>query len=384
MSTVLQRPADEIGIVFGATLARGPHDHLRCEVAQHVTWAPETFLRASLMMSTAQSGGAAEVSVVVPTKDRPALLAATLHSVCRQQDVSIEVVVVDDGSNNAEAVESVVAELKNPRVRLLRHPFPEGVSAARNRGLAATISEFVAFCDDDDLWAPNKIARQLMALDESGCSWVYTGAVDINHLNAVTKGSPPPTPDTVVADLPRFNVIPGGCSGVLAARKVLARVGAFDVELGPCADWDLWLKLLRVGPPAYVPEALVGYRLHPANMSLNEERLVADFTVLRARYGTVNEATFHRYLFWWSLRSQRRTAAFRHWLAATRASDRTFPVRLLGSDLTYLLRNSAKALLSRTKYGRWAVRPQSAAAPRHEPDPYIAAARQWIARCELP
>ena len=77
-------------------------------------------------------------------------------------------------------------------------------------------------------------------------------------------------------------------------------------------------------------------------MSLDEERLVADFTVLRARYGTVNEATFRRYLFWWSLRSQRRRAAFRHWLAATRAPDRTFPVRVLGSDLTYLLRNSAK------------------------------------------
>jgi hypothetical protein len=128
---------------------------------------------------------------------------------------------------------------------------------------------------------------------------------------------------------------------------------------------------------------LVGYRLHPANMSLDEERLVADFTVLRARYGTVNEATFRRYLFWWSLRSQRHRAAFRHWLAATRAPDRTFPVRVLGSDLTYLLRNSAKALLARTKYGRWAVRPQSAAAPQREPDPYIAAARQWIAGCEL-
>ena len=73
--------------------------------------------------------------------------------------------------------------------------------------------EWVAFCDDDDLWAPDKIIRQLKALDQSKCTWAYTGAVDINKLNVVTKGSPPPTPDTVVADLPKFNVIPGGCSG---------------------------------------------------------------------------------------------------------------------------------------------------------------------------
>jgi glycosyltransferase involved in cell wall biosynthesis len=335
------------------------------------------------MLSTAQVGGAPDVSVVVPTKDRPTLLSATLRSVCRQQGVSIEVVVVDDGSDNVESVESVVAELNDSRVRIVRHAFPEGVSAARNRGLAATTGTWVAFCDDDDLWAPDKILRQLRALNLSGSSWVYTGAVDINRRSAVTKGSPPPTPDTVVADLPKFNVIPGGCSGVLAARKALVQVGAFDAELGPCADWDLWLKLLRFGPPACVPEALVGYRLHPANMSLNEERMVSDFSVLRARYGTMNEATFRRYLFWWSLRSQRRRAAFRHWFAAARARDRIFPVRLLGSDLMYLLRNSAKVLLSRTRYGRWSLGRPSADAPRDESDPYVVSARHWVAQCDI-
>lgn len=335
------------------------------------------------MLSAAQGDGSPQVSVVVPTKDRPGFLDATLRSISAQEGVPIEVVVVDDGSENAEAVEAVVAGLNDSRVRLLRHPSPQGVSAARNKGLTVTTGEWVAFCDDDDLWAPDKIVRQLRALDQSGRSWVYTGAVDIDRLNTVRKGSPPPTPDAVVADLPKFNVIPGGCSGVVVARTVLDQVGAFDVELGPCADWDLWLKLLRVGPPACIPEALVAYRLHPANMSLDEQRLVSDFAVLRARYGSVNEATFRRYLFWWSLRSQRRRAAFTHWLAAARARDRTFPIWLLGSDLRYLLRNSANALLSRTRYGRWAVHPQSAQAQQHEPDPYVVSARRWVAECEL-
>jgi glycosyltransferase involved in cell wall biosynthesis len=334
-------------------------------------------------MVTDEAGGSEPlVSVVVPTKDRPALLAATLRSICRQEAVVIEVVVVDDGSTDADAVESVVAKLEDARVRVVRQPFSEGVSAARNRGFAATSGDLVAFCDDDDLWAPDKLVRQLRALAGTDCCWVYTGAVDINRINVVTKGAPPPVPEVVVRDLPKFNVIPGGCSAVLADRNALAKVGAFDVELGPCADWDLWLKLLGLGPPACVPEGLVGYRLHPANMSLNEDRMVADFAVLRARYGTLNEATFHRYLFWWSLRSQRRRGALRHWFGAARARDRDFPVRLLASDLRYLLRKSAEALLLRTKYSRWAVRPPTVA-PDRQFDPYVASARHWVAQCEL-
>ncbi len=322
------------------------------------------------------------VSVVVPTKDRPALLAATLRSICAQEDASIEVVVVDDGSADPDAVPALVARLADDRIRVLRHPVPAGVGAARNRGLAATTGSRVAFCDDDDLWAPDKLVKQLAALDRTGRSWAYAGAVDIGRSGAVAKGGPPPLPDTVVATLPKANVIPGGCSGVLADRTLLTKVGGFDEGLGPCADWDLWLRLLAVGPPACAPEPLVGYRLHPANMSLNEARMVADFQVLKARYGTVNEATFRRYLFWWSLRSQRRRAALAHWLSAARASDREFGLPLLAADLGQLVRRSAAATLARTRYTRWVARRMTAAAPPPL-SPYAAAAARWVARYEI-
>jgi len=318
------------------------------------------------------------VSIVVPTKDRPQLLAVTLRSICAQEGVSLEVVVVDDGSTDPTAVASVVAGLADDRVRVLRRPASEGVSAARNAGLDATTGDRVAFCDDDDLWAPDKLARQLAALDRTGRTWAYAGSVDISKAGAVVKGGPPPLPDDVVAALPKANVIPGGCSGVLADRTLLTKVGGFDTGLGPCADWDLWLRLLAVGPPACAPEPLVGYRLHPANMSLDEQRMVADFRVLKARYGTVSEATFHRYLFWWSLRSQRRRAALAHWLSAAVARDRDFGPRLLATDLGQLLRRSAAATLGRSRYTRWAVgRMTPAGSPLN---PYAAAATSWVAR----
>ena len=101
--------------------------------------------------------GTPEVSVVVPTHNRSGLLAQTLHSVLWQRGVDLEVLVVDDGS--ADDTAEMVAGLADPRIRLLRHDHPQGVSAARNRGVAAASGRWLAFCDDDDLWAPDKLAR---------------------------------------------------------------------------------------------------------------------------------------------------------------------------------------------------------------------------------
>jgi O-antigen biosynthesis protein len=81
------------------------------------------------------------VSVVVPTKDRPELLAAALRGICAQEGVSIEVIVVDDGSTDPAAVASVVTGLADNRVSVLRRPASQGVSAARNLGLDATTGD---------------------------------------------------------------------------------------------------------------------------------------------------------------------------------------------------------------------------------------------------
>jgi glycosyltransferase involved in cell wall biosynthesis len=333
-------------------------------------------------MNDSRPGGVEPlVSVIVPTRDRPELLTTTLRSIVQQHSVPLEIVVVDDASSDSDAVPAVVEALDDGRIRILRQPVSAGVSTARNRGLAASTGTWIAFCDDDDLWAPDKIDRQVHAVCTSGRSWAYTGAVDINQANVVTKGSPPPSPDDVVRNLPRYNAVPGGCSSVLVARAALVQTGGFDVGLGPCADWDLWLRLLRLGPPACVPEPLVAYRLHPANMSLSQQRMVADFAVLRGRYGTVEEATFRRYLLWWSLRSRHRRAAFSHWVFALRAGDRSFSPRLLVEDFGSLVRESADELLSRGTRGRWITRRAATAAPSPTADPYLDAARRWVAQC---
>ncbi len=105
------------------------------------------------------------VSVVVPTHNRARLLRRTLRSILAQHMVDLEVVVIDDGSTDDTG--DVAAT--DPRVLVIRNRESAGVSAARNRGIAAARGEWIAFCDDDDLWSPDKLNRQLTAADACGC-----------------------------------------------------------------------------------------------------------------------------------------------------------------------------------------------------------------------
>src|SRR5829696_5642514 len=93
------------------------------------------------------------VSVVIPTRNRSQLLSRTLQSALNQEEVAVEVVVVDDGSDNRDAL---VPEIEDTRVRLVRHRQRRGPAAARNTGIEAARAPWVAFLDDDDLWAPHR------------------------------------------------------------------------------------------------------------------------------------------------------------------------------------------------------------------------------------
>ena len=262
--------------------------------------------------------GPPTVSVVVPTHDRRRLLGQTLASILRQREVDLEVLVVDDGSSDGTA--EAVAGLGDARVRLLRHPTPQGVAAARNRGIAEAAGAWLAFCDDDDLWAPDKLARQLQAAHQTGRGWVYTGEVRIDLRQQIVGGThPPPPPEQVASRLPHWNLVPGGCSGVIASKAALAVTGWFDTRLRNLADWDLWIRLGRTGLPAWVPGLLVGYRLHGGSASRETTSILAEADMLDRRDGVaVDRGDLEHYLGVLCLRSGRRRDALRHLAAAAR------------------------------------------------------------------
>jgi len=100
------------------------------------------------------------VSVVIPTRDRWELLPRAVRSVLAQEHAELHVVVVDDGSVSPAPRDGVFAD---PRVQVVRRKRSGGVAAARNAGLERARGGWVAFLDDDDIWAPAKLAAQLAA-----------------------------------------------------------------------------------------------------------------------------------------------------------------------------------------------------------------------------
>jgi glycosyltransferase involved in cell wall biosynthesis len=260
---------------------------------------------------------AAQVSVVVPTHNRRDLLAVTLRTVLWQRDVDMEVLVVDDGSTDGTA--RTVGALGDPRVRLVRHQTTRGLSAARNSGIRAATGEWLAFVDDDDLWAPDKLARQLTAAVDQGRWWAYAGSVTIDGNGRVLGGSPPPPPDVVMQTVRARNPIPAGASNVLIHKDAIARCGLFDPRCRAAEDWDLWIRVAELGPPALADRPLVAQRVHAHNMSGDASSILAGIAwIERQRNLRVDRGDVHRWLAESSLRQGNRGRTLVHWAAAAR------------------------------------------------------------------
>ena len=263
-----------------------------------------------------------KVSVVVPTRNRSALLSRTLRSVLRQQQVELEVIVINEASTDDTA--ALLATLGDARVRVIHHDRARGVSAARNRGAAEAHGEWLAFVDDDDLWAPDKLVRQIQAAQASGRDWAYAGSVNIGDRGQVVYGRPPLPPEEVVAALPRYNAIPGGGSNVVVRRTTWMEVGPFDTRLRNTEDWEMWIRLAKHGPPAWVCSPLVGYRVHNSNSSLDIAEIVRGTKLIEGVHRTTADwGRLHRWLAESCLRSgQRRDAVGQFARAAARGQLR--------------------------------------------------------------
>jgi glycosyltransferase involved in cell wall biosynthesis len=219
------------------------------------------------------------VSVIIPTRNRRELLLRAVHSVLRQHGVGLSVVVVDEASSDGSA--DAAERLPDPRVRVVRHTTRQGVSRARNTGLEHVDSPWVAFLDDDDLWAPAKLSAQLEALRRHPqAQWACTSAVLIDSEYRIVGMTFPPPSGADVADLMlRANAVPGGGSGVLVATELARQIGGFDAALANLADWDFYTRLSLRSPVATVPEPLVGYYVHADGMAHDMEQSALRFTV---------------------------------------------------------------------------------------------------------
>lgn len=224
-----------------------------------------------------------DVTVVIPTRNRWRFLQRSVASALRQEDVAVEVVVVDDGSS--DETPASLAKFADPRLLIVRLETSRGVSVARNTGLSRARAEWVAFLDDDDIWAPTKLRRQLDAAGAVGARWSYSGVVTVDEqLDPVLPTDPPVPPERVRDEVLSANVLTTG-SNIAAQRDAIEDLGGFDEGLAVLDDWDMCIRLAHAFPAAAVYEPLVAYVRHAATHHvMSGDLVVKDLRRLRRKH----------------------------------------------------------------------------------------------------
>lgn len=220
----------------------------------------------------------APVSVVIPSYNMVRLLPDAVESVLAQSLPPAEVVVADDGSTD-DTAERLRAF--GDRVRHIRQP-NGGLASARNFGVRAAVSEWVAFLDADDVWHPHKLETQMAVLATRGDLGVLgTDRFSWPAREFPEVGPPDATPVVPVSwgQLVVSNRIPGSASSVLVRRSVLDRLGGFDEELKSSEDRDFWIRAAEVTGVAYLAAPLAGIRNVPG--SLSKQTVVVRTNMLR-------------------------------------------------------------------------------------------------------
>jgi len=195
------------------------------------------------------------VSVVIPVFNAAPLVASALRSVFAQTFTDFEVIVVDDGSEDHEALTAAIAEFSG-RVRCIRQA-NGGPAMARNTGIAASTGELVAFLDADDEWLPEKLARQVAYFDrypETGL--LHTAVVHGTRHGGASEGPP----RSAFCPLYHTDFFINTLT-VMMPRRVLEQVGGFDERREiHVEDWDLWLRTAARHPIGYISTPLAHHR----------------------------------------------------------------------------------------------------------------------------
>jgi glycosyltransferase involved in cell wall biosynthesis len=216
-----------------------------------------------------------DVSVVIPVYNGQAFIGRAIDSVLRQSHPAREIIVVNDGS-----VDATLAVLQGygERVTVITTP-NRGVSSARNTGIAACTSRFIAFLDADDEWVDTKLACQLAWLaahPAAGlccCDYlVDDGGPRRSHFTHVQKETGCPVGDwggQGLSFLAQVNFV-GTASAVLVERSLLETVGVFDSRYRQAEDYDLWLRCALASEIAVTPDILLRKVAHGANLTNNQ------------------------------------------------------------------------------------------------------------------
>jgi len=213
------------------------------------------------------------VSVIVTTWNREDLLRETVSSILAQTYQNIELIIVDNES--PDGTESYVRGIDDSRVRYFRHANGGNISVNRNYGAGLARGRWIAFCDDDDLWEPEKLEIQVAFMEEHP----EVGIVGTNAVLFTEQGpygrfiTHRDEGEVTVRDLlrgwPDFPM-----SSVLLCRSVVEVVGSFNEDPAVCCaeDYEYWIRAAKQTSLYFINRDLIRYRVHGAAASSRDLR----------------------------------------------------------------------------------------------------------------
>jgi glycosyltransferase involved in cell wall biosynthesis/radical SAM superfamily enzyme YgiQ (UPF0313 family)/tetratricopeptide (TPR) repeat protein len=214
------------------------------------------------------------VSVIVPTYNRPEMLATAISSILTQTMQSFEIIVINDAGTDVLPVLERFADKGN--IRHIVHDSNQGLAAARNTGIRAARGKYIAYLDDDDIFYPNHLETLTEFLESHDCRVAYTDAnralqhkTDDGFVTVKREvlHSRDFNYDAILVD----NFIPVLC--VMHEKDCLSLSGMFDESLPRHEDWDLWIRMSRQDHFAHLPTVTCEFTYRPEGSGMTSSTL---------------------------------------------------------------------------------------------------------------
>ncbi len=236
------------------------------------------------------------VSAIVPSYNRERLVIDALESIRAQTYRPLEVIIVDDGSDDGtrDKVSEWKAMHDNGGDFIVRYVYQknQGGNVARNRGIEEADGFWIAFLDSDDLWHPEKLERQIACFSSSpDVGAVYCGLRQID----VASGKIPDTrersyPQGWIFERMIVRDVTAPTSTYVVRKDVFSKTGLFDVELLARQDWDMWIRISRYFQILCVEASLVDFRHHSgARTASNPQKEIDAYRKILEKYAGLRE-----------------------------------------------------------------------------------------------
>tara|TARA_B100001123_G_C15115791_1_gene949304 strand:- start:137 stop:1078 length:942 start_codon:yes stop_codon:yes gene_type:complete len=217
------------------------------------------------------------VSVIIPAYNKAELTVSTVKSVLEQSYKSIEILVIDDGSNDDTAEK---LKFFGDKIKYI-YQSNKGASSARNLGTKNSQGVYLAYLDCDDIYYPEKIKKSIDLLEKNiQYGFLYTNVHQIGERNQIVGEFPDilnyGKSGSIFNELIFHNFI---CNSTLVIRReCIDKIGYFDEKIFVPADWDFLLRLSQKYLGCYLPEKLTGYRIGEQSTLNHLENVVEEYT----------------------------------------------------------------------------------------------------------